>query len=40
LKKGTLETGQAVKAALLASELFGFGDPQVHRIGASPGDLC
>jgi hypothetical protein len=33
LKKGVPETGQAVKAALLASELFEFGKPQVRRIG-------
>jgi hypothetical protein len=32
LKKGVPKTGQAVKAALLASELFEFGKPQVHRI--------
>jgi hypothetical protein len=33
LKKGVAETGQAVRSALLASELFEFGEPHVHQIG-------
>jgi hypothetical protein len=32
LKKGSKETGRRVKEALLSSELFAFGVPEVHRI--------
>jgi uncharacterized protein DUF6946 len=34
LKKGVVETGRAVRAALLATELFEFGEPHMRRIGA------
>jgi len=35
LKKGSAETGKAVRSALLADELFEFGEPHVRRIGAN-----
>ena len=34
MKKGVRETGRAVRSALLATELFEFGEPHICRIGA------
>ena len=34
LRKGVPETGRAVRSALLATQLFEFGEPHVRRIGA------
>jgi len=34
LKKGVADTGRAVRSALLAGELFEFGEPHMRRIGA------
>jgi hypothetical protein len=40
MKKGVAETGQAVRAALLATELFEFGEPDIRRIGATRNGLA
>lgn len=38
LKKGAIETGRAVRVALLANALFEFGEPHVHRISRRGGE--